>query len=146
MYSIEFIPWPLVFMLIGGGVFLFAAACVIYVAFRFLSLVLTLDMAMLREFKYQAINTGQAISTASQAVTSAEEAMKANSVQPSKLREFIAARMSPTQGDFTPYSEEEAFINESVEHLRRQGLNDDELDAFVRQAVGTDIGKPENNG
>jgi hypothetical protein len=39
---------------------------------------------------------------------------------------------------------EEDFLNEQVEHLRRQGLTSEELDAFVRQAVGTDIGNPEN--
>jgi hypothetical protein len=50
--------------------------------------------------------------------------------------------MTPTEGDFTPVSEEEQFIQENVEHLRRQGMTEEELDSFIRQAVGSE----ETNG
>lgn len=114
------------------SVLLFALAAVVYVSFRFLALVLSMEVGILKEFKVQRPAMDKALADIPE--------------KEAKLKDFIRARMSPTEGDFTPYSDEEAFINENVEFLRRQGMTDDELDAFIRQAVGTDIGKPENTG
>ena len=121
--------WILIGLLVAAGFFLFGLSCVIYVALRYLILVLSMDSAILHEFKGQTKTMNKIAS--------------AGPIQEEKLKTFIQARMAPTEGDFAPYSEEEAFINEQVEHLRRQGMTDEELDAFVRSAVGTDIGKPE---
>lgn len=115
-----------------SGVCLAGVASVVYVAFRFLSLVTSMEAGILREFRSSSKAVGKALSDIPE--------------KESKLRSFIQSRMTPTEGEFTPYSDEEAFINEQVEHLRRQGMTDEELDAFVRQAVGTDVGSPENNG
>jgi hypothetical protein len=124
--------WSWAAFLFAAGVCLTGLASVVYVAFRFLSLVVSMEAGILREFKGNSKAVDKALADIPQ--------------KEAKLREFIAARMSPTEGEFVPQSDEEAFINEQVEHLRRQGMTDDELDAFVRQAVNTDIGSPENNG
>ena len=113
-------------LLIAAALFLFGLACVIYVAYRFLVIVLSLDAAILHEFKGHGRNV--------------EQIAKSGPIQEEKLKSFIQARMSPTDGGFVPQSDEEAFINEQVEHLRRQGMSDEELDAFIRQANGTEIG------
>lgn len=117
-------------LLAAGGLFLVGLAAVVYVAYRFLALALSMDMAMLREFRVQANASEKA-------------AQSAGPVLGDRLREFISSRMAPTEGEFVPTSDEEMFIQEQVEHLRRQGLTEEELEAFMRQAVGTDIGKPE---
>lgn len=109
---------------------MFGLACVIYVAYRFLALALSMDAAILREFSL----TSKSIKQLTQS---------AGPVLGEKLKEFIANRLTPTEGDFSGSSDEELFLNEQVEHLRRQGLTEEELNAFIRQAVGTDIGKPE---
>ena len=113
-------------VLLASALLLLGLACVIYVAYRFLIIVLSLDAAILHEFKGQGRNV--------------EKMAKAGPIQEDKLKSFIQARMTPTEGDFVPQSDEEAFINEQVEHLRRQGLTDEELDLFIRQANGTEIG------
>lgn len=119
-------------ILFAIGFCLLGVASVVYVAFRFLSLVLSMEVGILKEFQ----GSQRAVNIALEDVPRKE----------SQLKEFIKARMTPTDGDFVPTDDETAFINEQVDHLRNQGLSAEELDAFVRQAVGSDIGKPEPPG
>jgi len=112
-----------------AALFVFANALVIYVAFRFLSLALSVDASLLREFTKLEIKT--------------DEHLRSTPLQADKLKSFIQSRMTPTEGAFEPYNEEELFLQQQVEHLRRSGMTDEECDAFIRQAVGTDIGTPE---
>lgn len=113
-----------------AALFVFAVALMGYVAFRFLSLALSLDAALLREFIKVENKT--------------DEHLRSSPVQPDKLKSFIQSRMTPTEGTFEPYDEEELFVQQQVEHLRRAGMTEEECEAFIRQAVGTDIGKPED--
>ena len=124
--------WMTSALLASAGFFLFSLSCVLYVAFRFLILVLSLDSAILREFKGQ--------------IGRVDQVTAQGPINEKKLKDFIQSRMAPTEGDYHPYSDEEAFIQEKVEELRHQGMTQEELDAFVRQAVGSDIGSPEQNG
>jgi hypothetical protein len=112
-------------LLSASGLFLFGLACVIYVAFRFLALVLSLDAAILKEFQ---MNTN-----------AYRDAARTNPIQESKLKDFIQSRMAPTDGDFIPVSDEEAFLQEQITELRGKGLTDEELEAFVRQAVSDKV-------
>jgi hypothetical protein len=111
---------------LAGALGFFAVSACIYVAFKFLSLAISLDAALLREFKVQ--NQHDIKMDANNPITS------------DKLKSFIASRFTPTDGDFVPYSDEEAFLNERVAELRAKGLTDEELQSFIKQAVGTDIG------
>ena len=122
--------WGIAVFLVAAALFLVAFAGAIYVVYRFLSLVLSMEIGILKEFGNKS--------------TAANQYAQNQQVTESKLKEFIKSRFSPSEGDFQPYTDEEAFITEQVENLRRQGLSDEELEAFVRQAVGTDIGKTED--
>jgi hypothetical protein len=124
--------WAWSGFLFSIGLCLTAFAASLYVALRFLLLVISMEAGILREFK----NSSKAVDRALSDIPEKE----------AKLKSFIQSRMAPTDGEFVPQSDEEAFINEQVDHLRRQGMTDDELDAFIRQAAGTDIGKTETNG
>ena len=125
--------------MISWGVFLFGigiacagVAAMVYVAYRFLALVLSMEVGILKEFQ----GNQKAVNTVLADIPRKE----------SQLKEFIKARMTPSEGDFIPGSDEVAFLNEQVAHLREAGLTNEELDAFIRQAVGSDIGKPEPPG
>lgn len=116
--------------------FLFVVACclfglsaIVYVAFRYLSLVLSMEIGILKEFAKH----GKVVDKALEDIPAKE----------SQLREFIRARMSPTEGDFVAQNEESQFIQEQAEVLRQKGMTDEELEAFIRQAVGSDIGSAE---
>jgi len=124
--------WTWAVLLFSVGFCLLGVSAVVYVAFRFLSLALSMEVGILREFKTQNSGVRQILTQ-----TPAAEAT---------LKDFVKSRFAATEGDFQAYNDEEAFIQERVEDLRRQGMTQEELDAFVRQAVGTDIGKPENEG
>jgi len=117
-------------LLIAAALLLAAFAGAMYVGYKFLHLILSMEIGILKEFGKQSGMVQQAVAQ--------------HPVTESKIKEFIKSRFSPSEGDFQAYSDEEAFINENVETLRRQGLTDDELEAFVRQAVGTDIGNEES--
>lgn len=107
-------------LLFAAAMFCFGIASVIYVAFRFLSIAISLDSAILRGIKNKP-----------------QEQVQQPTEPPleSKLREFISSRLAPTQGDFVPYADEVAFLNEQVESLRSKGLTEEELNQFIRQAV-----------
>ena len=115
--------------LFAGAFFLFAFACAIYVAYRFLSLALSMDAAFLKEFSGQQRTVQQALSQ--------------SPIQQSSLKKFSQDRMTPTEGTFEPFNDEEAFLNEQVDRLRQQGLSEEECNEFIRQAVGTSVGSPE---
>ncbi len=124
------LSWAL--LLFCAGWFVVGLASLFYVVFRGLTLILGMEVGILKEFKSQhgviqdVVNQGPA--------------------NDSKLKQFIKSRFTPTEGDFAPYSDEEAFVQEQVDHLRRQGLSDEELDAFIRQAVSADAGDTPTNG
>lgn len=121
--------WTWAVFLFSAGFCLLGVSAVVYVAFRFLSLALSMEVGILREFRAQTKGVQQVLTQAPAAEAT--------------LKEFVKSRFSPTEGAFEAYSDEEAFIQERVEDLRRQGMTPEELDAFVRQAVGSDVGKPE---
>lgn len=109
-------------ILAGAGLFLFGLACVVYVTYRFLSLVLSMDMAMLREVKLSSRVM------ASPPVETGQEPIQ------SQLRSFIQSRMAPTDGDFVGQSDEEMFIREQAEELKDRGVLDaTEIDLFVKE-------------
>jgi hypothetical protein len=118
--------------LFGLGIALSGVAAMIYVAYRFLALVLSMEVGILKEFQ----GSQKAVNIALADVPRKE----------SQLKEFIKARMAPTEGDFVGADDETQFLNEQVTHLRNQGLTEDELESFIRQAVNSDIGKPEPPG
>lgn len=110
--------WQLCLVLLCGAIALVAAASFVYVTFRFLSMALSLDAALLREFK--GIRTPQA----HQAALTLDD----------QLKQFINSRMKPTDGDFVPSSEEDLFINEQVNRLREQGdFSEEEIKQFVHE-------------
>ena len=121
------ISWAI--FLFCAGWFALALAALFYVGYRAMTLIIGMEVGIVKEFKNQNGIVQQVV----QQGPSTE----------SKLKEFVKSRFTPTEGDFAPYSDEEAFIQEQVEHMRRQGLSEDELDSFIKQAVGTDIGSPE---
>lgn len=104
-------------LLAASGLFLFGLSCVIYVAYRFLSLVLSLDAAMLREFKLNVRSP--------------------NPVLGRKIEYPTQPNTEPTEGSFEPTSDENMYVQEQVEQLRGiQGLSDADLASAIRQAVG----------
>jgi hypothetical protein len=119
------------FALIAAALFLFSLACMFYVGFRFLSLVLSMEIGIVKEFRGGNTQVLEAVH---------EVGGDAGKTQ-SKLKDFIASRFTPTEGEFIPVTDEEQFIQEQVEHLRQQGLTDEELDAFIRQAVADNKGQ-----
>jgi hypothetical protein len=123
--------WSL--LLLAGSLFIAAIVAFVYVSFRFMSLVLSMEVGILKEFKTQREYVQPVAHTAPD-----------TPVTENKIKDFIKSRFAPTDGAFEGYNDEDAFIQEKVEDLRRQGLTPEELDEFVRHAVGTDIGKPEN--
>jgi hypothetical protein len=123
--------WILVAIIFSSALLLFAFASVVYVAYHFMSLVVSMQTALIREFKGQS----KAVDIALGDIPNKE----------AKLKEFIKARMAPTDGGFEPYSDEGAFVQEQVDELRRQGMSQEELDAFVKQAV-SEIGKTKTTG
>ena len=115
--------------LFSAACFLFALAIFLWLGLRFGALILSMEIGILKEFG--------GIKGTFQPVIQQHEKTE------NKLKDFIKSRFAPTEGEFISQSDEEQFLQEQVEHLRNQGLNQDELDAFVRQAVGTDIGSPD---
>lgn len=52
-----------------------------------------------------------------------------------KIKDLAQAGIKSTGGDYIPYDDDEAFVNEQVQKLKNKGLTDEELDVFIRQAV-----------
>jgi hypothetical protein len=147
---VDITPWMVTALLAAGGLFLLGLSSIIYVSFKFLSTILTLDISILRELQAQGNLVGESAKLAEQHTKlTAQVAQSAGPVLGERLRDFIAKRMAPTEGDFQPYSDEEMFIQEQVETLRRQGMFDDssmtekELDAFIRTELAKE--KPSGN-
>jgi|GEM_PF-2911151 hypothetical protein len=115
----------LAILLVAAAFFLAALSAVIYVAYRFLLMALSVDAALLREFK----------ATPRQL----QEAKSTENVLGGQLREFIAARMKPTEGEFVGNTDEEMFIQEQIKLAEAQGMTAEEIKAFMSQAV-TDKG------
>lgn len=99
----------------GLGIALIGLTCMVYVAWRFLAVIAGLEMQMLREI----INQQRGVAVVNPLVA--------------------AGHVKPTQGDFVPYNDEEAFINERAAELRREGLAPSDLEEFVRQAVKDEV-------
>lgn len=118
-------------VLFSGALFLAALALLAWVAYRFLSVVIAQDSAILREIQ----SRPQILSApGSQATT--------ESLLGSQLKQFIADRMKPTDGEFIANTDEEMFIQEQVKNLRDSGhggISEAEMEQFVRQAVSEKV-------
>jgi hypothetical protein len=112
---------------------LFALAVVVYVAYRFLSLALVVDAAILSELRSRSVQPSQL----------AADPATHETLLGSQLKQFIAERMKPTDGGYEVNSDEELYIQEQVKRLRDQGnggLTDEELKSFISQAVSEEKG------
>jgi len=110
-------------LLCAGALFIAALALLVYVAYRFLSLAISLDSFILRELQSRP------------QVVSSPAADTSGSILQSQLKEFIANRLKPTDGAFEFNTDEELFLNETIQNLRAQGIKEEELDAFMKHAV-----------
>ena len=114
--------WSL--FLFCAALFILAITALTWVALRFGALVLSMEVGILKEFKSQHAAVQQVIQGPDGPVETGN-----------KLKDFIKSRFSPSEGEFVAPNDEEQFIQEQVEHMRHQGLTDEELDSFIRQAV-----------
>jgi hypothetical protein len=123
--------WALAAVVAAFALFLAALALLIFVGFRFYTLAITLDSAILHELRSRSV-----------AAPASGSPETASSLLGSQLREFISSRMKPTDGEFIANTDEELFIQEQIKNLRDQGhggLTDEELRSFVSQAVADKV-------
>lgn len=124
--------WQICAILVSGGLFLFGLGCVIYVSFKYLSMAIGLDAMLSRQLQSQM-----------SAMMQQPQMAPGVAGQPNladQLRQFMSAQKMPqTDGEFIPYSDEEAAVREEVEKLRKKGLSEEELNNFVNQAVGANL-------
>ena len=121
--------WTTIVLILVSGFALFGLAAVTYSAYLFASTVINLQAAVLREMRSHPASTPGKPDNS--------EVASPLSFRPDD------PRVAPSDGDFVGQSDEVEFVNEMAENLRRQGMTSEELDAFVRQAVGSDIGSKE---
>jgi hypothetical protein len=114
--------WQIAVLLAAGALFMGGLAAVLYVAYRFLLLSLTMDSALHRE-----------ISAMRQALMVQNHTPE--TTMGSQLKSFISERLKPTEGDFVVNTDEELFVQEQLAQLQAQGFRKDEAEAFMRQAV-----------
>jgi hypothetical protein len=107
--------WIIIALILSLSVLALSLAGLGYVLYRFLSLIVSMEVGILKEF-------GSFVGSGKQNMFN-------------KIKEFAQAGMKPTEGDYVPYDDEEAFVAEQVNKLKNKGLTDEELDSFVRQAV-----------
>jgi hypothetical protein len=114
------------FLLFAAGFFVLSVAAVVYVAYRFLALALSMDAAILREFKQRPVS----------APPMSNVGQEFPNITGSQANPF-AGKQPDTEGDFVPHSDEGAFIAEQVELIRQQqGLTEEDMEKFIRQAKG----------
>lgn len=113
-------------LIAAWGLFLFGLSSMGYVGFRFLSLVISLEVGILKEFK------GSKPSV--QPVIQNPDVLEV-------AKNFAKGRFEATDGTYIAQNDETQFIQEQVENLRKSsaGLTEEELDAFVRQAVSEQV-------
>lgn len=114
-------------LLAAAALFIAALALLVWVGFRYYTLAINLDSAILKEL----VSRPMSIPIAGSQPTS--ESLLGN-----QLKEFIASRMKPTDGEFITNTDEELFIQEQIKNLRDQGqggISEEEMKAFVSQAV-----------
>lgn len=110
--------------------FLFALAALIYVAYRFLSLAISMDSYILKELQSRPASIPPADPT---------------SINDSMLRRFMASQEKPTEGDFVFNTDEELAIAEEVRKLKTDMSSmseedEKELSAQIRQGGVTPKG------
>lgn len=113
--------WQVCLVALSVSMMFATFAVAMYVAFKFAALAISLDINLTKVFQ----------------ITQKPQAI----VQPAASG---VAQDKPSAEPFVPYNEEEAFLQEKIDELRGKGLSDQELEQFIRQAVGTDIGSQSN--
>ncbi len=108
----------------ASALFIAAISLLVWVVSTQLSVLISQSIAVLQELR---IRTG---------ITAAGAAPTSESILGSQLKDFIANRLKPTDGDFITNSDEELYLQEQIKALRDQGgLTEQEIEAFVRQGV-----------
>lgn len=115
--------WQIVFLLIAGGLFLFGLACLIFASERFLTVAIV-------EVKRQIASSANIPGRFPGVGADLEKSMQ----------EFWKKRLTPTEGGFDPYNEEEMWVREKAEELKAVGALDDkmsdaEMVAFVKESL-----------
>jgi predicted Rdx family selenoprotein len=119
--------WQIALLLIAGGLFLFGLACFVFAVQRFLTIAIV-------EIKKQIASS---LSTSAQSPFPGGMGFDLNK----KMQEFWEKRLTPTDGGFDGYNEEEMFVREKVDELKDIGvldaeqMNQDEMETFVKQAL-----------
>lgn len=116
--------WQIALVLVAGGLFLFGLACFVFAVQRFLTVaIVEVKKQIASSLKPQEHFPGLGIDLNK------------------KMEEFWEKRLTPTEGGFDAYNEEEMFVREKVEELRACGALDDtqmsqkEMETFVQQAL-----------
>lgn len=125
--------WQVALLFIAGGLFLFGLACFVFAVQRFLTIAVV-------EVKKQIAFSMRP----SEHPLTAGMGFDLNK----KMQEFWEKRLTPTDGGFDGYNEEEMFVREKVDELKDIGVLDatqmsqGEMETFVKQAL-RDQGFPE---
>jgi hypothetical protein len=123
--------WQIALLLVSAGLFLFGLACLIFASQRFLTVAV---VEIKKQIASSPKSTGQF----------PHPGLDLNQ----KMQEFWEKRLTPTDGGFDPYNEEEMFVREKVEELRNIGvfagqeMSDGEMEDYVKQSL-RDSGFPE---
>lgn len=133
--------WQICLILLCAACALLAFAASIFVSFKFASLAISLDINLFRELQINR-ELSRLTMQPSQVPNPANESKEnaAATTMGQRLQDFLRSRVGASDGDFVPYSDEQAFLNEQVDGLRAKGMSQEELDTFVKQAINTDIG------
>jgi hypothetical protein len=116
---IIFITW----LTLCFGFLLLSVAVVAWVSWKFYTVAIGCDLAVFKESQ-------RAMDIYTKTIASIP---KPDIHSPSNVT--LPMTQEATEGTFEPYNEEVALLNEQVAHLRRSGLNDEELDQFIKQAA-----------
>jgi hypothetical protein len=117
-------------MLAAAALFVFALACLVYVAFKFLSLGISLDAMLSRQLYMQQLQQ------ASQQQVKQPGQQFSQQFQ-NELHDFM--NRPQTEGEFIPASDTESFVREEAEKLRKKGMSEEEMQQFIQQAVGAEL-------
>lgn len=126
-------PYELAAVVIAFAILVSTLTAFAYVSLRFAMMALSMDAALLREFKVASKHIADISQSNREILNSSGENLQ------TKLRDFVASRMSPTEGEFIHQTDEEAWLAEQLNNARAEGMSKEEIQAFVSQAIGADV-------